>query len=153
MFKLGEYFRRRYDALLNDKYYRPNKIYVLSSDRDRTIMSAQATLAALFKVHPHHADNPWKSIGQLVTYPVHTVSDMCTFVFFNFLIWFAFLFISNTGAQSFRYVIRWWESVPKIRCYVGKLFDSFDNNTENFVREQDCTGVLVENERRKYNEC
>lgn len=46
-YQLGEYFRRRYNKLLGERYS-PKKVYVQTTDTDRTIMSAQANLAALF---------------------------------------------------------------------------------------------------------
>lgn len=47
MYQAGEFFRRRYNKLLGAEYS-PEKVYVISTDTDRTIMSAQANLAALF---------------------------------------------------------------------------------------------------------
>ena len=46
-FNLGKFLRRRYNKLLGEKYS-PNKIYIRSTDVDRTIMSAQAALSGLF---------------------------------------------------------------------------------------------------------
>lgn len=43
-FRLGKYFRKRYNQLLGDKYS-PAKVYVRSTDFDRTLMSGQANLA------------------------------------------------------------------------------------------------------------
>ncbi|KAJ6635615.1 Testicular acid phosphatase like [Pseudolycoriella hygida] len=68
LFKLGQYFRRRYDKLLGKKYS-PNKIYIQSTDIDRTIMSAQACLAGLFP-----PDDDDKLNGEILwqPIPVHT---------------------------------------------------------------------------------
>ncbi|XP_058793286.1 venom acid phosphatase Acph-1-like [Phymastichus coffea] len=47
IYKFGEFLRRRYKDFLGDVYL-PNLIYVRSTDVDRTKMSAQLVLAALF---------------------------------------------------------------------------------------------------------
>lgn len=44
---MGLYLRRRYNDLLGAKYS-PNKVYVQSTDVDRTLMSAEACLSGLF---------------------------------------------------------------------------------------------------------
>lgn len=58
LYNLGKYFRRRYGEILG-KEYSPDKVYILSTDHDRAIMSAQANLAGLY--------GKWQPI------PVHTV--------------------------------------------------------------------------------
>lgn len=70
MFKLGEYFRFRYHDILGEKYV-PERIYTISTDFDRSIMSAQANLAGLFKPKKNeiwHDDLMWQPV------PVHTIS-------------------------------------------------------------------------------
>lgn len=47
LFDLGLYLRRRYNTLLGEKYS-PNKVYIQSTDVDRTLMSAEAALSGLF---------------------------------------------------------------------------------------------------------
>lgn len=69
MFKLGEYFHRRYKKILGNEYV-PEKVYTLSTDYDRSIMSAQANLAGLFEPTADeiwHKDLNWQPI------PVHTL--------------------------------------------------------------------------------
>lgn len=61
--------RRRYDKLLGTKYS-PNKLYVRSSDYDRTIMSAQANLAGMF---PPTEDEIWNDEIPWQPIPVHVV--------------------------------------------------------------------------------
>ncbi|XP_031639880.1 testicular acid phosphatase homolog, partial [Contarinia nasturtii] len=68
-YKLGQYFRRRYNKLLGDKYS-PNKVYIQSADRDRLLMSAQANLAGLF---PPHAEEKWNEDIAWQPIPVHTM--------------------------------------------------------------------------------
>ncbi|XP_031627358.1 testicular acid phosphatase homolog [Contarinia nasturtii] len=68
-FKLGQYFRRRYHKLLGDKYS-PKRVYVRSTDKDRTLMSALANLAGLF---PPHAEEKWNEDIAWQPIPVHTM--------------------------------------------------------------------------------
>lgn len=68
-YKLGQYLRRRYNHLLGDEYsYR--KVYIQSSDYDRTMMSAQALLAALFKPTK---EEEWNDEIQWQPIPVHVL--------------------------------------------------------------------------------
>lgn len=69
LFKLGQFFRRRYNALLGPKYS-SDKVYIRSTDYDRALMSAQANLAALFMPNEDEKfdeELPWQPI------PVHTL--------------------------------------------------------------------------------
>lgn len=68
-FKLGQFFRRRYDTLIGDKYS-ANKVYIQSSNVDRTIMSALANLAGLF---PPNNEETWNEDIQWQPIPVHTI--------------------------------------------------------------------------------
>uniref|UniRef100_A0A0N5CE58 Acid phosphatase 5 n=1 Tax=Strongyloides papillosus TaxID=174720 RepID=A0A0N5CE58_STREA len=69
-YKLGQWIRKRYDGFLSSEYT-PFEIYVRSSDYNRTLMSAQANMAGLYK--PSNDSQfmsglPWNPI------PIHTVS-------------------------------------------------------------------------------
>lgn len=69
MYDLGKWIRNRYKSFLPETYSL-NDTYVLSSDYDRNIMSAESLLAGLYK--PKNGDiwNPdllWQPI------PVHTI--------------------------------------------------------------------------------
>lgn len=67
---LGQYFRKRYNALLPMGVY-PNKlVYVQSTDMDRTLMSAAAVLAGLF---PPTADQVWNENINWQPIPIHTI--------------------------------------------------------------------------------
>ncbi|XP_055296463.1 prostatic acid phosphatase-like [Sitodiplosis mosellana] len=70
-YKLGKFFMRRYGEILGHKYS-PNKVYVRSSDYDRTIMSAQANLAGMFRPTD---DEIWnEDIGRVwQPIPIHVV--------------------------------------------------------------------------------
>lgn len=71
MFELGQYIRNRYFSFLNDSYS-DQDIYVQSSDRNRTITSAEEFLAALYRpttsVDILNSNLAWQPI------PVHIIS-------------------------------------------------------------------------------
>lgn len=69
MFKLGQYFHRRYKQLLSSKYS-PNKVYVQSTDVDRTLTSALSNLAGLF---PPNGEEKWNDDIAWQPIPVHTI--------------------------------------------------------------------------------
>lgn len=48
LYQLGQYFHKRYGKLIGNGYQQ-DKVYVLSTDHDRAIMSAQANLAGMFE--------------------------------------------------------------------------------------------------------
>ncbi|XP_031629370.1 prostatic acid phosphatase-like [Contarinia nasturtii] len=75
-YKLGQYLRRRYGKILGD-HYSPNKVYIISTDMDRTLMSAQANLAGLF---PPHADEIWNECIPWQPIPVHTIPVQSDYV-------------------------------------------------------------------------
>lgn len=61
LFKLGQYFHRRYGKILGNEY-RQEKVYIVSTDHDRAIMSAQANLAGLYEptdTEKWHQDILW----------------------------------------------------------------------------------------------
>lgn len=68
--ELGKYLRKRYYQLLGDGKYSPDKVYVRSSDYDRTIMSAAANLIGFF---PTESDQMWTEEIQWRPIPIHTV--------------------------------------------------------------------------------
>lgn len=68
LYKYGQYLRKRYDGALND-HYSPKDIYVVSSDHDRCLMSAQVLLAGLY---PPVGDQIWQRSLNWQPIPVHT---------------------------------------------------------------------------------
>lgn len=69
LYQLGQYFHKRYGKLIGDGYQQ-DKVYVLSTDHDRAIMSAQANLAGMFEPNDTevwHEQILWQPI------PVHTL--------------------------------------------------------------------------------
>lgn len=68
--ELGQYFRKRYESLLPVDVY-PNKIvYVQSTDRERTLMSAASVLAGLF---PPTKNQLWNDNIAWQPIPIHTM--------------------------------------------------------------------------------
>ncbi|XP_059905065.1 lysosomal acid phosphatase [Gadus macrocephalus] len=68
-YNLGQFLRVRYNGFLNETYDR-REVHVRSTDYDRTLMSAEANLAALYPPSGQQIFNPdlkWQPI------PVHTV--------------------------------------------------------------------------------
>ncbi|CAL8289554.1 unnamed protein product [Lota lota] len=68
-YNLGQFLRGRYNGFLNETYKR-QEVFVRSTDYDRTLMSAEANLAALYSPSGQQIFNPdlkWQPI------PVHTV--------------------------------------------------------------------------------
>ncbi|KAE9419345.1 hypothetical protein Angca_009826, partial [Angiostrongylus cantonensis] len=68
-YRLGRWLRVRYGNFLGSRFHR-NEVFVRSSDYNRTLMSAQATMAGLFppsKSEIWNADILWQPV------PVHSV--------------------------------------------------------------------------------
>ena len=76
-YKLGTYLRKRYRTLIDVVNYNRKETYVRSTDRDRALISAQATLAGLF---PPNEDQIWNSSIQWQPIPVHTIPVKQDFV-------------------------------------------------------------------------
>lgn len=67
---MGQYLRKRYNALLPTGIY-PNKlVYVQSTDRARTLMSAAAVLVGLI---PPTAAQLWNENINWQPIPIHTI--------------------------------------------------------------------------------
>ncbi|KAL6421287.1 hypothetical protein ACFW04_011891 [Cataglyphis niger] len=72
---LGRWLRKRYSHLLSN-IYTPYDIYVLSTDVDRTLMSAEANLAGLY---PPVKNQVWDDI-KWMPIPVHTIPEKQDYV-------------------------------------------------------------------------
>jgi len=69
-YQLGVYLRQRYQGFISDDFV-PKELYVLSSDTDRTIMSAQLALAGMF---PTVNGTPWNPQLHWQPIPIHTLA-------------------------------------------------------------------------------
>lgn len=72
-YELGKYFHRRYKGLLGEKYS-PSKVYIQSTDTDRTLMSAEANCAGLFP--PMSKEEKWNKEILWQPIPVHTIPHL-----------------------------------------------------------------------------
>lgn len=70
VFALGKYLRRRYEKLIGNDNYLSNKVYIHSTDCDRTLMSGQLLAAGLF---PPAAKQVWNENIKWQPTPIHTV--------------------------------------------------------------------------------
>nr|CAH7742756.1 unnamed protein product [Callosobruchus chinensis] len=68
-YKLGKWLRKRYNSLLSP-IFNVNEIYVRSTDKDRTLMSAYANLAGLY---PPQGFQVWNDELAWQPIPVHTI--------------------------------------------------------------------------------
>ncbi|KAL0276395.1 UNVERIFIED_CONTAM: hypothetical protein PYX00_003983 [Menopon gallinae] len=69
MYSLGMNLRKRYSHFLREMYS-PNDMYIVSSDHDRCLMSAQLCLAGLY---PPVGDQLWNPDLRWQPIPVHTI--------------------------------------------------------------------------------
>lgn len=70
-YELGRWLRGRYDHLLGEKYNK-DEVFVESTDVDRTLMSAESSLAGLF---PPVGDQRWNPDINWQPIPVHTLPE------------------------------------------------------------------------------
>lgn len=71
-FELGKWLRQRYYEQLFPNGYSADEVYILSTNYDRTIMSAGANLAGLF---PPTENQKWNDILPWQPMPIHTVTN------------------------------------------------------------------------------
>lgn len=85
MYSLGIKLRKRYSHFLRE-IYSPKDIYVVSSDHDRCLMSAELCLAGLY---PPVGEQLWNSDLQWQPIPVHTtprhLDEVMPFDLFKFI--------------------------------------------------------------------
>lgn len=68
---LGKWFKDRYNSLVGEIYSKEN-VYVMSTDVDRTLMSAEANLAGFF---PPKGKQVWDPAIRWQPIPVHTIPE------------------------------------------------------------------------------
>jgi hypothetical protein len=72
--RLGQYLRTRYGSIISPRF-NPNEIYVRSTDKDRTLMSAQSNLIGVYPLFNITADKvPIQPV------PIHTIPFADDFV-------------------------------------------------------------------------
>lgn len=69
MYELGRYLRKKYQKLIGTDYS-PKRVYIRSTDFDRTLMSAQALAAGLY---PLLNDQIWHEQIRTQLIPIHTI--------------------------------------------------------------------------------
>lgn len=69
-YALGTFFRKRYSRLLGNGEYSPRKVYVRSVETDRSLMSAEVNLAALF---PPKGNQIWNKHLDWQPVPIHLI--------------------------------------------------------------------------------
>lgn len=73
-FKLGEFLRERYDGFIS-RAYSAAEIHAEASDADRTIMTSETMLAALFPPTPEDPESLWNpALTEWQPIPVHAIS-------------------------------------------------------------------------------
>lgn len=104
LYELGQYLRRRYNVILGAKYS-PNKVYIQSTDVDRTLMSAEACLAGLYMPT---ADEIWNNEILWQPVPVASYISSILFALFHFIL---FLFLGSHSAKTSRRKSFSWKSL------------------------------------------
>lgn len=74
---MGKYFRQRYEKLIGDGTYLADKIYVQSTDVDRTLMSVESNLAGFF---PPSDSQIWNGDLLWQPIPIHTIPERLDYV-------------------------------------------------------------------------
>lgn len=68
-YELGKYLQAKYHHLIG-AHYSPEKVYIVSTDEDRNLMSAQCNAAGLF---PPSGDEVWNKNLMWQPIPIHTM--------------------------------------------------------------------------------
>lgn len=78
MYELGAYLRQRYYKLIPDGgQYHVNKVYVQSTDTDRTLNSAAYALSAIF---PPMNEQIWNKSLMWQAIPIHTIPKYLDYI-------------------------------------------------------------------------
>lgn len=120
--ELGEYIRKRYSNLIENKYHR-NKIYVQSTDVDRTLMSAAHNLAGMF---PPQNNQIWSDSLLWQAIPIHTVSSDNDYVLGMSGECVKLFLLSLSNCSSIN-----WFSTGKMTCPLyDKIYEEYEKSDE-----------------------
>lgn len=94
MFEVGQYLRKRYNNFLGPIYH-PDEVKVVTSDINRTKMTAQLITSGLYPTSPKqqwHTEQNWQPIPYTCTSQSHKVSLQI------------FSYVSSTAIEQIRIV-------------------------------------------------
>lgn len=111
-FELGQYMRDRYSKFLNETYS-DHDIYVQSSDIDRTLMSAEAFLAAMYR--PKRPTDIWNRQLPWQPIPIHTTQLQNDH-----------LIIGDKSCDAFREIYRDYKNSDEIKKFNAKHAGTYD---------------------------
>ncbi|XP_031636521.1 uncharacterized protein LOC116349294 [Contarinia nasturtii] len=112
MYELGKYFRRRYENLLGDGSYHPDKVFVLSSARDRTMNSASLVLSGLF---PPQNNQIWNEDLLWQPIPVNTIPNDEDY-----------LLIAEGGCERHQKLLNEYQQTDEFKALIEKHRDLFE---------------------------
>lgn len=104
---MGKYLRRRYERLLGNDAYSVDKVYVQSTDVDRTLMSAESNLAGLF---PPNGGQIWNDHLLWQPIPIHTIPEYSDYVL-----------AAKKPCARYNYEMKKYEESPEIRSLLEKF--------------------------------
>lgn len=120
---MGKYLARRYGKFLGNGTYLHEKIHMLSSDRDRTINSAELVLAGMF---PPKGDQIWNEELNWQPIAVHTIPKSIDY----------YLHVES-GCARYLKARRDYEVSPEMQALIEphkELFQYVEKHTGNPVR-------------------
>ena len=112
--------RRRYLKLIGTRYS-ADKVYIRSSDTDRTLMSAQCNAAGMF---PPSGDEVWNDSQPWQPVPIHTVPYSEDYLLNSFMRCPRYdqLYKEYTESTSFKYQMkRYSDLLEYLRFHSGRM--------------------------------
>lgn len=120
---MGNYYSKRYQKLLGDGIYSTDKIYIQSTDVDRTLMSAEANLAGLF---PPGDKQMWNDKLLWQPIPIHTIPEHSDYIL-----------AAKKPCARYEYAMKKYEESPEIKALFKKfkpLFKYIEENSGKTIR-------------------
>lgn len=115
-FALGQWFGERYQDLIGDQYSKES-VYVISTDVDRTLMSAEANLAGIF---PPSGQQVWDPEIKWQPIPVHTMPEKMDKVL-----------AAKKPCPAYDLVKRKYMASPEVQQFLAKYSPLFDYVSQN----------------------